>query len=266
MSPGYTSNSPSSSSSSSSSTPNITPSVPTVTPIFPASGAGAASSSSSSSDTPADATTTSLATKLGLGLGIPFVVVAVALLTACVYRRRRRLRYRQAPPFDFGAPDMAPVSAADFAPFHGDPQQQHQQQQAYRYGPPRNSLWSAWGAGGAGAGVGRSGGGPYDDTDSSLGYPGRRQWRQVPEQGTPPVAHGYEDIGSPYEDRGHDTYHQVQVPVVQVHQPQQGQGQDQDQDQEDQEPERLPKWRGSARVSRGLSVNEELAFFFGVQF
>lgn len=270
----------SSSSPPSSSPPaSISPSVPTVIPTFP-DGSSAPGSSSP------EAATSSLATKLGLGLGIPLVVLAVALLTACVYRRQRRLRYAQAPPFDFNAPEMAPVSAADFAPATADFYRDHHpapsggaQRQAYSYAPPRESRpWSEWVAG-AGAGAwtgtrtaawGGGGGSPYDDNqvgfvDHSLGDRGyyfhSDREAPVPPLGPSP-APDYEDLGSPYdEDRGH-AYHQV--PVVQIHQPQwtpgpapggrnpdQGQGQGRGLEQ--------PPRRDVTRVSRGRSVNEEVS-------
>ncbi|KAI7775021.1 hypothetical protein LA080_007447 [Diaporthe eres] len=292
-----TRSSSSSPSSSPSTSASISPSVPTVVPNFP-DGASAPADSSK------EAATSSLATKLGLGLGIPLVVLAVALLTACVYRRQRRLRYAQAPPFDFNAPEMAPVSAADFAPapvdyrdHHPVPsrgarqqqeeeeeeqQQQQQQQQAYRYGPLRASRpRSEWGAG-AGAWTGTrsaalgGGGSPYEDNhvgffdrsdpDQSYDFPGGRRVpvsSPVPAPGPSP-APGYEDLGSPYEDRGHA----YGVPVVQVHRPQwtpaptsgardpgQGQGQGQGQGRGLEQPPR----RDVARASRGLSVNEEVS-------
>ncbi|KAK7705831.1 hypothetical protein SLS64_007779 [Diaporthe eres] len=262
--------------------------VPTVVPTFP-DGASAPAGSSH------EAATSSLATKLGLGLGIPFVVLAVALLTACVYRRQRRLRYAQAPPFDFNAPEMAPVSAADFAPAPADyrdhhpapsrgawqqqEEEQQHQQQAYRYGPLRASRpWPEWGTGaGAGAWNGTQtaawdgGGSPYEHNqvgfvdrsgpDQSYYYPGGHKVpvsSPAPAPGPSP-APGYEDLGSPYEDRGYA----YQVPVVQVHRPQwtpgptrdpdQGQGQGQGRGLEQ------PPRRDVARVSRGLSVNEEVS-------
>lgn len=278
------------SSASSSSPSNIPPSVPTVIPIFPDGESSEASSS--------EATTSSLATKLGLGLGIPLVVLAVALLTALIYRRQRHLRYAQAPPFDFNAPEMAPVSAADFAP----PAVAAAQQQNYRRGPPQraNSPWSEWGTGvSAGAWTGTRAaawhagrGSYYDDyqagfVDSSPGhqeggfyyYNGARDTRVL--SSSPPAWQRYEDIGSPYEDRGsHSTY---QVPVVQVHQPPpqwapisptlqvpgrdaahddrgQGQGQGQGRGVEHEQPQLPHPQRDLARVSRGgLSVNEEVS-------
>lgn len=258
--------------------------MPTVIPTFP-DGASAPANSSP------EAATSSLATKLGLGLGIPFVVFAVALLTACVHRRQRRLRYAQAPPFDFNAPEMAPVSAADFAPTPTDYRDhqpapsrgaQQQEQQAYRYGPPRESRpRSDWGPGvnagawnGTRAAAWGGGGGPYDDNqvgffdrsggDQSYYDPGGHRMpvsSPVPASGPSP-APGYEDLGSPYEDHGHA----YQVPVVQVHRPQwtpapapggrdldRGQGQGQGRGLEQ------PPRRDVARVSRGLSVNEEVS-------
>lgn len=243
--------------------------MPTVVPNFP-DGASAPADSSK------EAATSSLATKLGLGLGIPLVVLAVALLTACVYRRQKRLRYAQAPPFDFNAPEMAPVSAADFAPAPADyrdhrpaPGRGAQQHAAYR---PR-SEWStgvnagAWTGARAAAWVG--GGGPYGDNragfvdhshEANHGYyyPGGHG---VPVS-SPDPAPGYEDLGSPYEDRGHA----YQVPVVQIHRPQwtpgptsgardPGQGQGQGQGRGLEQPPR----RDVARASRGLSVNEEVS-------
>lgn len=86
----------------------------------------------------------------------------------------------------------------------------------------------------------------------------------------------YEDLGSPYEDRGQHTY---QVPVVQVHKPPQQwtptptlqvpgrdaddydrrQGQGQGRGYEHEEPHPHPQ-RDLARLSRGgLSVNEEVS-------
>ncbi|KAG6361731.1 hypothetical protein INS49_009959 [Diaporthe citri] len=255
----------SSSSPSSSTSASISPSVPTVVPIFPD---GASSDASPSPE----AATSSLATKLGLGLAIPLVVLAVALLTACVYRRQRRLRYARAPPFDFNAPETAPVSAADFAPAAADHRDHHPaprrgaQQQTYR-------SRSDWGAGvnaGAWAGTRTAawGGGWSSYDDSQVDFVGRSHGNQgyyypgghgVPVS-SPVPAPGYEDLGSPYEDRGHAH----QVPVVQVHRPQwtpapardpedQGQGLGQG-----RRLERPPR-RDVARVSRGLSVNEEVS-------
>ncbi|KAJ0110090.1 hypothetical protein J7T55_014893 [Diaporthe amygdali] len=233
--------------SSFSSLARITPTVPTVTPILPE---GATSDTSRTS-------TSSLPTKLGLGLGIPLIVLAVALLTACIYRRQRRLHYSQAPPFDFNAPEVAPVSAADFpSAFHGGHHtQKGTQQQAYRYGPPRDSVWSEWGAGAMTGRSGRS----YDDNqvgsvDRSRGYHGYEDGREVPEPGPgPSPVQGYEDLGSPYEDLGspyEDRGHTYLVPAVQVYGPQREPAQTQEQ---------LAPRRASARVSRGLSVNEEVS-------
>lgn len=218
-------------------------------------------------------------------------MLVVALLTAFIYRRQRRLQYAQAPPFDFSAPEMAPVSAADFVPAanyrdHFPPPsrdtQQQQQQRAF-------TTWSEWGTGAwegtraAAWGGGGGGGGSLDDNqvgfvDHSTGhqgyyYNGSRDSPVSPTRPSP--APGYSDLGSPYEDRGHDTF---QVPVVQVHQPQwvpppaaarddassldqsQGQGQGQGRGLQRQPP---PPQRDLARVgssSRGrLSVNEEVS-------
>lgn len=279
--------------SSSSSTASTSLSVPTVIPTFP-------DGASSPDTSPTEAATSSLATKLGLGLGIPSVVLVVAFITVCVYRRQRRLRYAQAPPFDFNAPEMAPVSAADFAPaanyrahfpphrssrdaYHHHPEHQ---QQAHRYGPPRASRpWSEWGPGAAWtetratAWVGDRGGGRGSLDDNQVGFVDRSlgdgqgyYYSGTRRDMMPEPAPGYEDLGSPYEDRGRDTY---QVPVVQVHGPQQwtsvptagggdldpdraqeqglGQGQGQGRGYE------YPPRRDLARVSRGLSVNEEVS-------
>lgn len=260
------------SSSSSSISASISPSV---IPNFP-DGASAPATSS-------EAGTSSLATKLGLGLGIPFVVLAVAFITACVYRRQRRLRYAQAPPFDFGAPEMAPVSAVDFVPAATYRDHQHplrsngvqQQQQASSYrSPVASRRWSELGAevGTRNAWTGTratawGGGGPYDDNqvgfvDRSSGHQGYYSYggHEIPVPSPGPAA-GYEDIGSPYEDRGH-TY---QVPVVQVHRPQwtpatmRGQDPDQRQGQGQGRGLDQPPQRDVARVSRGLSVNEEVS-------
>lgn len=90
--------------------------------------------------------------------------------------------------------------------------------------------------------------------DRPLGYHGYEDGREVPEPvpGPSPVQ-GYEDLGSPYEDLGspyEDRGHTYLVPAVQVHGPQQAPAQTQ---------ERLAPRRASARVSRGLSVNEEVS-------
>lgn len=254
--------------------------MPTVVPTFPDGSSAPASSSP-------EAATSSLATKLGLGLGIPLVVLAVALLTACVYRRQRRLRYAQAPPFDFNAPEMAPVSAADFAPATAGYYRDHnpegsrgaqQQQQDYRYAPPGESRpWSGWGTGAwTGSRTAAWGGGrgtPYDDNqvgfvDRSLGnnqgyyYPGGQGAPRSPPGPSP--APGYEDLGGPYDEDNWRAYHQV--PMVQVHRPQwtpaptredpdQGQAQGPGQGRGLEQPPR----RDVTRVSRGLSVNEEVS-------
>lgn len=157
---------------------------------------------------------------------------------------------------------------------------------------------------------GSAGHGPYYDNnqiyfvDSSPGhqeagyqyynnnnYDVREPSSPVPVPARPPSWQRYEDLGSPYDDRGpsHDTY---QVPVVQVHQPQaqaqppqwtptspmlqvpgrdaadhynnrdQGQGQGHGQGRgsfEYGQPPPHPQ-RDLARVSRGgLSVNEEVS-------
>lgn len=274
------------SSSSSSSRASISPSVPTVIPVFP-DGASAQDNSSN------EAATSSLATKLGLGLGIPLVVLVVALLTAFIYRRQRRLQYAQAPPFDFSAPEMAPVSAADFTPGanyrdHFPPPSRDTQQQQRAF-----TTWSEWGTGAwtgtrAAAWGGGGGGGSLDDNqvgfiDHSIGHQGYyyNGSRDAPPVSPtrPPPAPGYSDLGSPYEDRGHDTF---QVPVVQVHQPQwvpppaaarddasslgqsQGQGQGQGRGWLGGQPAPAQQQqRDLARVgssSRGrLSVNEEVS-------
>lgn len=275
------------SSSSSSSRASISPSVPTVIPVFP-DGASAQDNSST------EAATSSLATKLGLGLGIPFVVLVVALLTAIIYRRQRRLQYAQAPPFDFSAPEMAPVSAADFTPGanyrdHFPPPSRDTQQQQRAF-----TTWSEWGTGAwtgtRAAAWGGGGGGSLDDNqvgfvDHSTAHQG---YYYNGSRDAPPVsptrpspAPAYSDLGSPYENRGHDTY---QVPVVQVHQPQwvppaaaarddassldqsQGQGQGQGRGWLGGQPAPPPppqQQRDLARVGssgRGrLSVNEEVS-------
>lgn len=242
--------------------------------------------SAQDSNSPTEAATSSLATKLGLGLGIPLVVLVVALLTAFIYRRQRRLRYAQAPPFDFSAPEMAPVSAADFTPAanyrdHFPPPGRDTQQRAF-------TTWSEWGMDAwtgtrAAAWGGGGGGGSLDDNqvgfvDHSTGHQGYyyNGSRDVPPGPSP--APGYSDLGSPYEDRGHDT---SQVPVVQVHQPQwvpppppagrddassldqSQQGQGQGRGLQGQPPPPPPPQRDLARVgssSRGrLSVNEEVS-------
>lgn len=243
-----------------------------------------------SSNTSPEAGASSLATKLGLGLGIPLVVLAVALLTFCTYRRQWRLRYAQPPPFDFGAPDMAPVSAADFAPslaaagafhpggggshHHANNKGARQQQQQHIHHRP-GSFWSEWGTGLSPAGGGWTGtraaawGGGASLDDNQVGFVDRSSsYYYNGATGMP--APGYEeDLGSPYEDRGRHTY---QVPVVQVHQPQwtppaaptapgrdpdrgQGQGQGQGQGRGLEQPPQ----RDLARASRGLSVNEEVS-------
>lgn len=210
------------------------------------------------------------------------MVLVVALLTACVYWRQRRLRYAKAPPFDFNAPEMAPVSAADFAPAANyrdhfpAPGSRDTQQQVSHYGPPSASRpWSAWETGAwtgtRAAAWGDGGGRPLDDNqvgfvDRSPGDPQGYHYNRAREM--PDPVPGYEDLGSPYEDRGHNTY---QVPVVQVHGPQwtpaaltpggrdldldRGQGQGQGQGRGSGQ---LPQ-RDLARVSRRLSVNEEVS-------
>lgn len=199
-----------------------------------------------------------LATKLGLGLGIPLLVLMVLGITACVHRhqtnRKRQRSYAQAPPFDFNAPEVPPVSAADLAARQDqqqrDEQQREQQEQQQRHNPPRNSdhpQLAGWGnpAGG--------GGGPYDDYQvgfvGPLGFQGYYQGYQVPwEEEEGPDLGG--DLGSPRPrqdqqqhcrylqqwDRGgaiedlalHDgqgrrlsQVHVLQVPVIQVRKPEQ---------------------------------------------
>lgn len=191
------------------------------------------------------------------------------------------------------------MSAADLAaagnyrdhhPAHhneGAQQQQRQQQQAFLYEPPRvGSPWSEWDSGAwtgtraAAWGGGGGGGGPYDDNqvgfvDSSAEdqryyyYPGGHVPLPV-SHSHPAPAPGYGDLGSPYEDRGH-TY---QVPAVRVHGPRwepaaardpdpdldMDLNQDQDQGRQGQgRGSERPPQRDAARVSRGLSVNDEVS-------
>lgn len=112
-------NIPSSTSSSSSTTStqrhaDTLTGIQTVVPTYPPFTSSSSSSSSSSSQY-----RNSLATKLGLGLGIPLLILLVILLVACLHlHQRRRQKHRlftQTPPFDFDAPEMVPVSVADFA-------------------------------------------------------------------------------------------------------------------------------------------------------
>lgn len=181
------------------------------------------------------------------------------------------------------------MSAADFAPAanyrdHFPPRgsrdaYHHHQQEDYRSGPPLRASgpWSEWATGGwtgtQAAAWGDGGGRPLDENqvgfvDRSPGDPQGYHYNRAREM--PDPVPGYEDLGSPYEDRGRNTY---QVPVVQVHGPQwtpaaltpggrdldldRGQGQGQGQGH-GRGSEQLPQ-RDLARVSRRLSVNEEVS-------
>lgn len=177
---------------------------------------------------------------------------------------------------------MAPVSAADFTPAanyrdHFPPPRRDTQQQQRAF-----TTWSDWGTGAwtgtRAAAWGGGGGGSLDDNqvgfvDHSTGHQGYyyNGSRDVPPGPSP--APGYSDLGSPYEDRGHDTY---QVPVVQVHQPQwapardasldqsqgQGQGRGLEARQPPPPPQQQQQQRDLARVGSsrgGLGVNEEVS-------
>ncbi|KUI55612.1 hypothetical protein VP1G_03038 [Cytospora mali] len=161
----------------------------------------------------------SLATKLGLGLGIPLLVFLVVIITACIHRRQRTLQKQrlntQAPPFDFDAPEMAPVSAADIAAYHGEAVRQ------YRYGRPRSMLWSEWGPAGGGGGGGIQGyyqgyqvpwgGHVVDPMNNPYQYQYQNQQQEEQDPGG--------TVGNRSSYDGQD--HVFQVTTVRVHQPEQ---------------------------------------------
>lgn len=191
---------PSSSSTTSTSNyqaPTTLPTIPTIQP------------DTNPHPNPNTNTTAALATKLGLGLGIPTLVLLVLAITACTHcrqrqRQRQELLYNhQAPPFDFTAPEIPPVTAADLS-----------SEQYYCYGPPRSIVWSEWGpaacggggkdgnGSGIGDGIGDGMGngavpGLYDDNQvgyvGPFGFEGYHQGYQARRGG----GHGDEAAGSP---------------------------------------------------------------------
>lgn len=111
--------------------------IQTIVPTYPPTTSSSSSSSSASKS--------SLATKLGLGLGIPLLVALVLALTACLHarqrRRRRRKLARSAPPFDFDAPEVTPISVADFAHIRHRRVQHPQMEQVARQDQRGSQTW-----------------------------------------------------------------------------------------------------------------------------